>query len=126
LCGSFISDIAAFEFKPVFITGCTVTAVAFVGTVFAVHHARYSARFYGLTDDSAWRKGTSILGLLGGLWSSMSLLLLTIFDTYRAHDRHEILMLSCFGGLTLAALTTAIVWFDQTWKQSEWEGLRKW
>jgi len=123
---AYISDIAAFGYKPVFIAGCTITALAFAVTVFAVHYARYSVHFYGLTGDARWRKMASICALLCGLWAATSLLLLTVFDTFHAHQRHGILLLSCFGGLLLAAFTTTVVWFDQAWKPSEWEGLRKW
>jgi len=123
---AYISDIAAFEYKPVFIAGCTITALAFAVTVFAVHYARYSVHFYGLTGDARWRKMTSIFTLLCGLWAATSLLLLTVFDTFHAHQRHGVLLLSCFGGLLLAAFTTTVVWFDQAWKPSDWEGLRKW
>ena len=123
---SFVSDIAAFEFKPVFIAGCTTTAISFALTVWAVHCSRYSAHSYGLTDDAKWKKTTSMLALFCGLWASVSFLLLAIFDTYRAHERHQYLLFSCFGGLGLAMLLTALVWFDQTWEQSQWKGLRRW
>lgn len=96
---AFVSDIAAFEFKPVFIAGCTTTAITFALTVWAVHCSRYSAHSYGLTDDAKWKKTTSMLALFCGLWASVSFLLLAIFDTYRAHERHQYLLFSCFGGL---------------------------
>lgn len=123
---SFVSDIAAFEFKPFFIAGCTTTAINFALTVWAVHYSRYSAHSYGLNDDAKWRKTTSMLALFCGLWASVSFLLLAIFDTYRAHERHQYLLFSCFGGLGLAMLLTALVWFDQTREPSQWKRLRKW
>ncbi|KAJ9632826.1 hypothetical protein H2204_007556 [Knufia peltigerae] len=124
--GMFISDIAAFECKPVFITGCTVTAIFFALTVWAVHYARYPDRCYGLTRDAGWKKTISGLALVSGLWAAVSLLLLTVFDTYRAHERHQYLLLSCLGGLGISMLTTSTVWFDQTWKVTQWKGLGRW
>jgi hypothetical protein len=121
-----VSDIAAFEFKPVFIVGCTTTAINFALTIWAVHYSRYSPQSYGLAGDAKWKKTTSMLALFCGLWASVSFLLLAIFDTYRAHERHQYLLFSCLGGLGLAMILTAIVWFDQTWKPSQWTGLRKW
>ncbi|EXJ77367.1 hypothetical protein A1O3_09593 [Capronia epimyces CBS 606.96] len=126
VCPSYISNIAAFELKPVFITGCTITAVAFALTVVAVHYARYSSHLYGLVYDAQWKKRTSVLAVIAGLWASLSLLLLTVFDTYRAHDRHVILMLSCLAGLGLSSIATSAVWFDQAWRPPAREGLRKW
>ncbi|EXJ82131.1 hypothetical protein A1O1_08200 [Capronia coronata CBS 617.96] len=123
---AYISNIAAFELKPVFITGCTITAVSFALTVVAVHYARYSSHLYGLVEDAKWKKSTSVFAMLCGLWASLSLLLLTIYDTYHAADRHRILLLSCFAGLGITLITTGVVWFDQTWGPSRLEGLRKW
>ncbi|KAH6657630.1 Frag1/DRAM/Sfk1 [Truncatella angustata] len=122
----FISDIAAFTFKPVFVTGSTVTGIAFVGTVFAVHHVRYSPRFYGLTNDAQWRQGTSFAALFMGLAAAFSLFFLSVFDTVDAHVRHRYLLMGTFGGLGLSASLTTLVWWDQIWAPPRWAGLRKW
>ena len=61
-----------------------------------------------------------------GLVSSLSLLLLPVFDTFRYHKEHALLLFVCFGGLAISSLATCIVWFDQTWKRSKWDGLRRW
>jgi hypothetical protein len=42
---SFISDIASFELKPLFLVGASITAVGFVTTVAAVHVVRYEPGF---------------------------------------------------------------------------------
>ncbi|KAM4065843.1 frag1/DRAM/Sfk1 family protein [Hirsutella rhossiliensis] len=122
----FISDMAAHQFKPVFITGCTLTSVCFVGTVAAVHHVRYSPRFYGLVDDAWWRKAVGLVALVSGLGAVACLLLLSIFDILGEQTTHWLLLLGSFGGLGLSAHTTEIVWWDQTWKSSPFAGLRKW
>lgn len=122
----FISDIAAFTFKPVFVTGSAITGLAFVGTVFAVHHVRYSPKFYGLTNDAQWRQATSFVALFTGLAAAFSLVLLSVFDTVDAHVRHRYLLMATFGGLGLSAVLTSAVWWDQTWGPARWAGLRRW
>ncbi|KFH40811.1 hypothetical protein ACRE_084940 [Hapsidospora chrysogenum ATCC 11550] len=122
----FVSDIAAFQFKPVFIIGCTLTAVGFVGTVYSVHHVRYSHSFYGLADDAAWRKTLSGIAMFSGLVAGTCLLLLSIFDTFEAHEKHRWLLVGTFGGLAISSFTTEIVWWDETYKAARFPGLRKW
>ena len=122
----FISDIAAFTFQPVFIAGCAITGIAFTGTVFAVHHVRYSPEFYGLTDDAEWRQTTSILALFMGLVASVCLVCLGIFDTFENNDEHRLILMCTFAGLGLAAILTAVVWWDQAWATARFTGLRKW
>lgn len=122
----FISDIAAFQFKPVFIIGCTLTAVCFVGTVYSVHHVRYSPSFYGLADDATWRKTLSGIAMFSGLVAGTCLLLLSIFDTFEEHEKHLWLLVGTFGGLAISSLTTEIVWWDETYKAARFPGLRKW
>lgn len=94
----------------------------FALTVCAVHYAHSSAHFYGLVGDAKWGKTVSVLTLFAGLWAAISLFLLTIFDTYRAHERHQFLLLSV-GGLGGFMVTIPMVWFDQTWNPTRWKGL---
>lgn len=122
----FISDIAAFRFKPVFVAGCTITAICFVGTVFSVHHVRYSTGFYGLADDAAWRKTLSFIAMFTGFVSGACLFLLSVFDTFQKHEEHRYLLVGLFGGLALSSITTEIVWWDETYKAARFPGLRKW
>ncbi|KAI1323469.1 hypothetical protein F5Y16DRAFT_383627 [Xylariaceae sp. FL0255] len=122
----FISDIAAQTFKPVFIVGCATTGLSFFGTVFAVHHVRYSSQFYGLVNDASWRQTVSLIALFGGLSAAVSLILLSVFDTVDSRRPHRYLLMSTFGGLSVSALTTTVVWWDQTIRPVVFKGLRKW
>ena len=123
----FVSDIAAFTLQPVFIAGCAVTGVAFAGTVFAVHHVRYSHDFYGLSDDDAgWRQSVSFVALFMGMFASVCLVCLSIFDTFENNDQHRYILMCTFGGLGLAAILTAVVWWDEAWGPARFAGLRKW
>ncbi|OTB00832.1 hypothetical protein M426DRAFT_226976 [Hypoxylon sp. CI-4A] len=122
----FVSDIAAHQFKPVFIVGCAATGITFLGTVFSVHHVRYSPKFYGLVDDAPWRQMTSLIALVAGLAAAVSLIFLSIFDTEDSHVRHRHLLMGTFGGLFISAVTTTAVWWDQIWGPTVFAGLRKW
>lgn len=122
----FISDIGAFQFKPVFVVGCTITSVCFVGTVFCVHHVRYSPNFYALVDDARWRRVLSGVAMVTGLAAGACLFLLSVFDTLEEHEKHRYLLVGTFGGLALSSLATEIVWWDETWKPARFPGLRKW
>ncbi|KAI8960641.1 Frag1/DRAM/Sfk1 [Daldinia sp. FL1419] len=122
----FISDIAAHQFKPVFIIGCAATGLSFLGTMFSVHHVRYSPQFYGLTDDAPWRQATSLIAQIAGITAAVSLINLSIFDTDDAHVRHRHLLMGTFGGLFASAVTTTAVWWDQIWGPMVFVGLRKW
>ncbi|KAF3771375.1 hypothetical protein M406DRAFT_326760 [Cryphonectria parasitica EP155] len=122
----FISDIAAFTFQPVFVAGCAITGIAFAGTVFAVHHVRYSDRFYGLTEDAEWRQMTSFFALFAGLVAAACLILLSIFDTFDNHKEHRYFLMGAFGALAISAVLTSLVWQDQTWGPADFPGLRKW
>ncbi|KAI0102384.1 hypothetical protein GGR51DRAFT_288832 [Nemania sp. FL0031] len=121
----FVSDIAAQTFQPVFIAGCAATGICFFGTVFAVHHVRYSPRFYGLIDDAWWRQSLSLIALVTGLAAAVSLVLLSIFDTVDAHSRHQYMLMATFGGLFISGLATTVVWWDQA-RGRAFLGLRKW
>lgn len=123
---AFISDIAAFELKPVFITGCIVTAATYCITIWSVNHIRYAPNGYAFTDDARWRKNLSSIGVLVGLEAGVSLFLLTIFDTVRAPERHQILLLCAFGGLGLSAVLTGITWSDQLKVNAQFPKLRRW
>ena len=93
---AFISDIAAFDMKPLFLIGACITAVAFIGTVCAVHFARYDDRMYGI-NDFWYKKWSSVLAMVSGVVAGLGLILLAIMDTFRFHEEHHVLLLVCFS-----------------------------
>ncbi|OMP85102.1 hypothetical protein BK809_0000856 [Diplodia seriata] len=109
--------------KPFFLIGASVTAFAFIGTVCSVHFARYDHRMYGI-DDLWHRKCLSVVAMISGVVAGVGLIMLAIMDTFRYHQEHHILLLICFSGLALSALTTTIVYFDQTVRPSKFRELR--
>ncbi|KAF2195162.1 hypothetical protein K469DRAFT_698722 [Zopfia rhizophila CBS 207.26] len=120
---AFISDIAAFQLKPLFLIGGTVTALAFICTVFSVHFSRYDHRMYGI-DDMKWKKGASVLAMLFGVVAGLALILLAVMDTFRFHEEHAVLLLVCFIGLVSSMVLTTVVYWDQVWRPSPFRRLR--
>jgi len=120
---AFISDIGARRLKPLFVTGGTITALAFIGTLFAVHFARHDHRMYGIQDIRSTRI-LSIIALISGLAASCALIFLTIFDTYRYHSAHGPLLLLSFACLAISSICTSVVYLDQTTKPSQFRRLR--
>ena len=58
--------------------------------------------------------------------ASLSLVLLSFFDTYRHHERHGQLLLSCFLGLTMSAFCTSVVYFPYLRRRTKYGYLRHW
>lgn len=123
---AFISDIAAFELKPVFITGCTVTALTYFGTIWSANHIRYTRNGYALAHDARWRKIMSSIAVILSFEAAVSLFLLAIFDAVQAHERHHILLLCTFGGLGLSAIFTGVTWSGQLKLHVHYPKLRRW
>ena len=119
----FVSDIGAWDLKPVFITGCLLTGLCFIPTVSAVHFARYSPRMYAI-QDSRLTKTISILSVISGVVAGIALSVLSILDTFRFHEEHLISLLTYFMGLGLCALCTGYVYWDQCWLASPFRNLR--
>jgi hypothetical protein len=120
-----ISDIAAFTFKPVFVIGGTLTGLAYFMTVLAVHHVRYSPKFYGPTNSDPdnvteavmepwWRKAASGVALVAGLGAATCLVLLSVFDTYDSKVWHRNFLMGTFLGLAVSAIALVVVWWDHT------------
>lgn len=119
----FISDIAAFQLKPLFLVGGSTTALCFIATLVAVHFARYDRRMYGI-DDRPWKKGASLVAMGAGVVAGLGLILLAVMDTFRFHEEHAVLLLVCFVGLALSMVLTTVVYWDQAWRPSPFRRLR--
>lgn len=78
---------------------------------------------YGI-DDLRHKKYISILAMISGVVAGLGLILLAVMDTFRFHQEHHILLLVCFSGLGISALSTTIVYYDQTVKPSKFRQLR--
>lgn len=75
-------------------------------------------------QDSRAKKMLSVLALVAGLVACISVICLTVLDTYRYHEKHGILLLCTFGGIAISALCTTAVYLDQTVEPSPFKRLR--
>ncbi|KAL2863557.1 Frag1/DRAM/Sfk1 family-domain-containing protein [Aspergillus lucknowensis] len=132
----FISDIASFELKPLFLVGASITAMGFFFTVAAVHVMRYEPGFALIRaqenhhhctsisndendyeeEEEATLKSLKIISLLSifaaGL-ASTALVLLAVMDTFRYKSAHHVFLRLCFAGLAVQSAGTAIVYADE-------------
>lgn len=116
----FISDIGAFELKPLFLFGASITSITFLGTIYCAQ----VFRIYGYTlHHSRARGNTSIISVFAGFSAGIALILLAGLDTFRFHTVHGFLLLAYFGGIGLCSILMAIVWGDQMGMDGR---LRKW
>ncbi|KAL8905167.1 MAG: hypothetical protein Q9207_002794 [Kuettlingeria erythrocarpa] len=121
---AFISDIGAYRLKPLFITGGTITAIAYAGTILAAHHVRYDPHGYGI-KDAGWKKGLSVVALVAGVTASVGCVCMTIFDTKRHTNLHGPMLLATFAGIGTSACCTELVYVDQMKPSTEYKELRK-
>ncbi|EAU29598.1 predicted protein [Aspergillus terreus NIH2624] len=127
---AFISDIASFELKPLFLVGSAITAVGFVLTVAAVHVVRYEPGFALVRsttlpdthdddesdppdeDDNTTRtlKLISLLAIFAAGLAATALILLSVMDTFRYKVAHHVFLRICFAGLAVQSACTAVVY----------------
>ncbi|KAG9245454.1 Frag1/DRAM/Sfk1 [Calycina marina] len=120
----FVSDIGAFELKPVFLICAIMTGLGFIGTTCSVHYARYSSRMYGL-KGSRIAKAVSCLAIIASIVAGVNLIMLSIMDTYRFQEAHRNFLGASFLGLGCSAACTTWVYLDQTRKRSPYRRLRE-
>ncbi|KAK7187440.1 Protein sfk1 [Paraphaeosphaeria sporulosa] len=116
--GRFISDIAAFQLKPLFLIGSITTSFSYSLTILAVHTARYDRRMYGFTGDTAWKRTASVVAMCSAVVAGIGLTLLAVLDTFRFHSEHAALLLVCFVGLAGSMVLTTVVWWERAWEPS--------
>ncbi|KAF2639979.1 hypothetical protein P280DRAFT_24384 [Massarina eburnea CBS 473.64] len=120
---AFVSDIAAFQLKPLFLVGSVTTSLCYIATVVAVHFSRYDGAMYGIRDV-AWKARTSVAAMLSGVVAGLGLTLVAVLDTFRFHRAHAVLLLVCLVGLALSMVLTTVVYWDQAWSPSPFRRLR--
>ncbi|KAI4103724.1 MAG: hypothetical protein L6R37_003652 [Teloschistes peruensis] len=121
---AFISDIGAQRLKPLFITGGTITALAYLSTIFAAHHVRRSSRLYAI-KETQWKKWLSALALVAGVAASVGCICLTIFDARRFTRVHRTMLSTTFCGIAVSALATEGVYAKQMSRSTGFRELRK-
>ncbi|KAF8476152.1 Frag1/DRAM/Sfk1 family-domain-containing protein [Kalaharituber pfeilii] len=97
---AYISDIGAQELGPLFVTGCAITGLFFfLSLLFMRRHQALPRRLDRILD---------FLALLFGLLGSVSLVLLTVFDTAVYSNLHRLFLLLFMLGVILSAIFTTL------------------
>lgn len=101
-----ISDIAADILKPLFVIGCIITALAFMGTLVAERWLRHRGR---LTHESTTaQKVLAGLAIFGSVLGGAGLILLAGFDTKRYTTLHRLFLGLFMLGVALSAIFTVV------------------
>jgi len=97
---AYISDIGANVLKPLFVTGCAITAVGFVFSLAFMR--RNHALGSRLENTMDW------LALASGSFGALSLILLAVFDTQRHPSLHRLFLLLFILGVVFSAIFTTV------------------
>ncbi|KAJ7510432.1 Frag1/DRAM/Sfk1 family-domain-containing protein [Mycena galericulata] len=103
---AYISDVGADILKPLFVTGCCITAVAFFLSLVLERYLRHSGRL--IPTMRRREKVFSVLAVLGSVLGGAGLILLSIFDTKRHPSLHRVFLLLFMVGVALSALFTCV------------------
>lgn len=99
---AYISDVGAFELKPLFIAGSSVTTVFLVLSFIAERWLRHTGRL--ARNTSALQKILSGFSIVFGIAGAAGLILLSIFDSYRHPHMHDGFLLLFIGGFVISAI----------------------
>ncbi|KAH8106661.1 Frag1/DRAM/Sfk1 [Phellopilus nigrolimitatus] len=112
---AYISDVAADFLKPLFVTGCAITAVGFFLSLSIERWARHDGRL--LPNMRRREKVMSTLAIIWSFIGGVGLILLSIFDTKRHPRLHRVFLLIFVVGTALSAIFTIIEfrWLDKTY-----------
>jgi len=117
---AYISDIGADYLKPLFVTGCTITAICFFLSLVIERWLRHSGR---LVPAMRTRERVfGILAIIGSIMSGVSQILLSILDTKRHPTTHRICLLLFIVGLILTAVFTVA---EYRWISKDFLGYRQ-
>ncbi|KIL67468.1 hypothetical protein M378DRAFT_185555 [Amanita muscaria Koide BX008] len=103
---AFISDIGADILKPLFITGCSITATAFVVSLAIERWLRHSGRL--LPTMRKREQVFSSLSISSAFIGGIGLILLSILDTRRFTSEHRAFLLVFIVGVALSAIFTIV------------------
>ncbi|KAJ7220106.1 Frag1/DRAM/Sfk1 family-domain-containing protein [Mycena pura] len=101
---AYISDVGADILKPLFVTGCSITAVTFFLSLVVERYLRHSGRL--VPTMRRREKVFSVLAVLGSAVGGAGLILLSVFDTKRFPRLHRGFLLMYMVGVALSAIFT--------------------
>ena len=123
---AYISDIGADILKPLFVVGCSITAVGFVITLIVERWLRHRGRYaFGLSfllgapcQHLPWyrlppnmrvrEKVFSALAVLSSVVAGAGLILLSVLDTKRHTTLHRVFLLVFMLGVWLTAICSVV------------------
>ncbi|KAJ7164013.1 Frag1/DRAM/Sfk1 [Mycena crocata] len=117
---AYISDVGADILKPLFVTGCCITAVAFFLSLVIERYLRHSGRL--IPTMRRREKVFSVFAVLGSALGGLGLILLSIFDTKRHPSIHRGFLLMFMVGVALSALFTCV---EYRWISKDFHYLRQ-
>lgn len=117
---AYISDVGADILKPLFVTGCSITAAGFFLSLVVERWLRHSGRL--IPQMRRRERALSILAIFGSFIGGAGLILLSVFDTKRHPSAHRAFLLVFIVGVGLSAIFTVI---EYRWISKDFEELRK-
>lgn len=99
---AYISDIGAFQLKPLFISGSVITVVFLDIGFVAERWLRHTGRL--AKNTSTTQKVLSIFSTLSAITGAAGLILLSNFDTYRHSSLHDVFLLIFIAGYVISAI----------------------
>ncbi|KAK1594813.1 Frag1/DRAM/Sfk1 family protein [Colletotrichum navitas] len=99
---AYISDVGAYYLKPLFITGCVITAIFLDLSFFSDRWLRHRGRL--VPNTSTGEKVLYGFTIFFALVGTVGLVCLSIFDTYRHKNLHLLFLLLFMAGYLLSAI----------------------
>ena len=116
---AYISDIGANFLKPLFVTGCSITAVCFFLSLIIERWLRRSGRL--IKTMRRRERVYAILAIISSFIGGVGLILLSVFDTARHSSLHRLFLLIFMVGVILSAIFTVI---EYRWISKDYSGFR--
>lgn len=99
---AYISDVGAQGLKPLFITGSVITTIFLDISFLSERWLRHRGRL--VRNQTVTEKVLSGLSMLFAVIGTVGLILLSIFDTFRHPQLHDIFLVLFIGGYLLSAI----------------------
>ena len=99
---AYISDIGAFQLKPLFITGSVITVVCLDIGFVSERWLRHTGRL--AKNTSTGQKVLSSISIFFAIAGAAGLILLSNFDTYHHPNLHDAFLLIFIGGYVISAI----------------------
>ncbi|KAF9000711.1 Frag1/DRAM/Sfk1 [Cyathus striatus] len=117
---AYISDVGADILKPLFVTGCAITAVGFFLSLVVERYLRHSGRL--MPNMRMRERVLGTLAVLGSFIGGCGLILLSVFDTKRFPSLHRVFLLVFMLGVAVSAIFTIV---EYRWISKDFVQVRK-